>query len=121
MNKTTFILKMLNNCYLLTRDFYTFLTCSVVGRKKSGTSVYFDSILFKVENIPERGKKGVSGELANVSLQPVVTSLQAAVAPTDIVTLFATGVAVSVGIVLIWFGCKWVYGKFIRAVKGGRG
>lgn len=63
----------------------------------------------------------MSGDMANVSLQPVVDALQGAVTGSDIVNLFATGVAVSVAIVLVWFGCKWVYGKFIRAVKGGRG
>lgn len=61
----------------------------------------------------------MSGEImSNLSFAPVVEALQAAVTPTQIVTVFATGVAVSIGITLAWTGCKWVYGKFIRAVKG---
>ena len=61
----------------------------------------------------------MSGEImSSINLTPVVTSLTSAVSPQDIVTVFATGVAVSLGIVLAWTGCKWVYGKFIRAVKG---
>lgn len=56
--------------------------------------------------------------MASIDLSPVVTSLTSTVSPQDIVTVFATGVAVSLGIVLAWTGCKWVYGKFIKAVKG---
>lgn len=63
----------------------------------------------------------MSGEslMAEVSLQPVVTALQTAVTGNDIVTLFATGVSVSIGIILVWYGCKWVYAKFKNAVQGG--
>lgn len=61
----------------------------------------------------------MSGEIMDViNLQPVVEALQSAVTPTQIIAVFATGVAVSIGITLAWTGCKWVYGKFIRAVKG---
>lgn len=75
-----------------------------------------------IKNTKERARKAMSGEaMAEVSLQPIVTALQGAVTGTDIVTLFATGVTASIGIVLVWFGAKWVYGKFVRAVKGGRG
>lgn len=56
--------------------------------------------------------------MGTIDLSPVVTALQSAVTPANIVSVFATGVAVSLGLVLAWTGCKWVYGKFIRAVKG---
>ena len=56
--------------------------------------------------------------MGSIDLSPVVTALQSAVTPANIVSVFATGVAVSLGLVLAWTGCKWVYGKFIRAVKG---
>lgn len=59
--------------------------------------------------------------MGNVSLAPVVTALQGAVTAEEIVTLFATGVAVAIPLILIWFGCKWVYRRFTNAVKGGRG
>lgn len=58
--------------------------------------------------------------MGEVSLQPIVTALQSAVTGNDIVTLFATGVTASLGIMLVWFGSKWVYRKFTNAVKGGR-
>lgn len=56
-----------------------------------------------------------------VTLTPVVAALQEAITANDIVTLFATGVTVALPLILVWFGCKWVYGKFTRATKGGRG
>lgn len=59
----------------------------------------------------------MSGE----TLAPVVTALQAAITTTDVISLFATGVAVALPIILVWFGCKWVYRRFTNAVKGGRG
>ena len=58
--------------------------------------------------------------MGSVSLQPIVSALQGAVTAQDIITLFATGVTVSIGILLAWFGAKWVYRKFTNAVKGGR-
>lgn len=63
-----------------------------------------------------------SGDIfQDVTLQPVVDTLTRVIKPMDIVNLFATGVACSIVIVLVWFGCKWIYGKFVRAVRGGRG
>lgn len=62
----------------------------------------------------------MSGE-AVFDVAPVVTALQEAITTTDIVTLFATGVKVALPIILIWYGCKWVYRRFTSAVKGGRG
>lgn len=63
-----------------------------------------------------------SGDIwANVTLQPVVDTLTRVIGPMDIVNLFATGVAASIVIVLVWYGCKFVYGKFIKAIRGGRG
>lgn len=64
----------------------------------------------------------MSGEImADVSLEPVVTALQSAITPANIVTLFATGVKVALPLILIWYGCKWVYRRFTNATKGGRG
>lgn len=59
----------------------------------------------------------MSGE----TLQPVVTALQGAITGTNIIELFATGVTVALPLILVWFGCKWVYRRFTNAVKGGRG
>lgn len=59
----------------------------------------------------------MSGE----SLTPVVTALQNTIQGSDIIDLFATGVQVALPIILIWYGCKWVYRRFTNAVKGGRG
>lgn len=39
----------------------------------------------------------------NVTLQPVVDTLTSVIKPMDIVNLFATGVAASIVIVLVWF------------------
>lgn len=63
----------------------------------------------------------MSGDMSGVTLQPVVEALQEAITATDIVTLFATGVTVAIPLILVWFGCKWVYRRFTNAVKGGRG
>lgn len=59
----------------------------------------------------------MSGE----TLEPVVQALQATISGSDVIALFATGVKVALPIILIWYGCKWVYRRFTSAVKGGRG
>ncbi len=63
----------------------------------------------------------MSGDMSGVSLQPIVDALQGAIAPSDIVTLFATGVTVALPLLLVWFGSRWVYKRFTNAVQGGRG
>lgn len=63
----------------------------------------------------------MSGDMSGVTLEPVVTALQSAITANDIVTLFATGVKVALPLILVWYGCKWVYARFTRATKGGRG
>lgn len=63
----------------------------------------------------------MSGDMGSVTLQPVVDALQGAITATDIVTLFATGVTVALPLLLVWFGCRWVYRRFTNAVQGGRG
>lgn len=63
----------------------------------------------------------MSGDMANVSLNEVVSALQGAITGQDIVTFFATGVTVALPIILTWFGCRWIYRRFVNAVKGGRG
>lgn len=55
------------------------------------------------------------------TLTPVVDALQEAITITDIVNLFKSGVVVALPLILVWFGCKWVYRRFTSAVKGGRG
>lgn len=59
--------------------------------------------------------------MGDVSLAPIVTALQGAITGTDIVNLFATGVTVALPLLLVWFGCRWVYRKFVNAVQGGQG
>ena len=64
----------------------------------------------------------MSGDvMSSVTLQPIVTALQGAITPSDIVTFFATGVTVALPIILTWFGARWIYKRFTKAVKGGRG
>lgn len=63
----------------------------------------------------------MSGDMANVSLQPIVTALQSAITPENIVDFFATGVMVALPLILTWFGARWIYRRFTNAVKGGRG
>lgn len=63
----------------------------------------------------------MSGDMGEVTLKPVVDALQGAIAASDIVTLFATGVTVALPLLLVWFGCRWVYRRFTNAVQGGRG
>lgn len=58
--------------------------------------------------------------MGNVSLEPIVTALQGAISPSDIVTLFTTGVTVALPLILIWFGARWVYRRFTNAVQGGQ-
>ena len=54
-------------------------------------------------------------------LTPVVSALQGAITVSDIVTVFTSGVVVALPLILVWFGCKWVYRKFVNATRGGRG
>lgn len=64
----------------------------------------------------------MSGDImGEVSLQPVVTALQGAITPANIVSFFATGVTVALPLILTWFGARWIYRRFTNAVKGGRG
>lgn len=62
----------------------------------------------------------MSGDMFTTStLEPVVGALQEAISTTDIVNLFASGVKVALPLILVWFGCRWVYRKFTNAVQGG--
>lgn len=54
------------------------------------------------------------------TLKPVVDALQGAISTTDIVNLFTSGVTIALPLILIWFGCRWVYRKFTNAVQGGQ-
>lgn len=63
----------------------------------------------------------MSGDMTGVTLQPVVSALQEAITAQNIVELFSTGVKVALPLILTWYGCKWVYARFTRATKGGRG
>lgn len=62
----------------------------------------------------------MSGDFVG-ALQPVVDALQSAITITDVVNLFASAVMVALPLILIWYGCKFCYHRFVRAVKGGRG
>lgn len=63
----------------------------------------------------------MSGDMFTTStLQPVVEALQGAISTTDIVNLFTSGVTIALPLILIWFGCRWVYRKFTNAVQGGQ-
>lgn len=63
----------------------------------------------------------MSGDMFTTStLAPVVEALQGAISTTDIVNLFTSGVTIALPLILIWFGCRWVYRKFTNAVQGGQ-
>lgn len=63
----------------------------------------------------------MSGDMFTTStLAPVVAALQGAISTTDIVNLFTSGVTIALPLILIWFGCRWVYRKFTNAVQGGQ-
>ena len=63
----------------------------------------------------------MSGDMfTSTTLEPVVTALQGAITTTDIVNLFTSGVTIALPLILIWFGCRWVYRKFTNAVQGGQ-
>lgn len=63
----------------------------------------------------------VSGDIfADVTFEPIVRTMTSIVTPMDIVNLFATAVGACIGLVLTWFICKWLYRKFIQALRGGR-
>lgn len=59
--------------------------------------------------------------MSNVNLSTIVSALQGAVSASDIVSLMATGIAVALPLILTWFAVKFIYRKFVMAVKGGRG
>lgn len=56
----------------------------------------------------------------DISLTPLVTALQGAISPTDIIDLFTTGVTVALPLILTWFIARWVYRRFTNAVQGGQ-
>lgn len=56
----------------------------------------------------------------DISLAPLVTALQGAISPSDIITLFTTGVTVALPLILTWFIARWVYRRFTNAVQGGQ-
>lgn len=63
----------------------------------------------------------MSGDMfTTATLKPVVDALQGAISTTDIVNLFTSGVTIALPLILIWFGCRWVYRKFTNAVQGGQ-
>ena len=64
----------------------------------------------------------MSGDImTGVDLSSVVSALQGAVTGSDIITLMATGITVALPLILTWFAVKFIYRKFVMAVKGGRG
>lgn len=64
----------------------------------------------------------MSGDImSNVNLSTIVSALQGAVTGSDIVSLMATGITVALPLILTWFAVKFIYRKFVMAVKGGRG
>ena len=59
--------------------------------------------------------------MTEVTLTPIVSALQGAISGSTIVTFIATGIQVALPIILTWYGARFVYHKFVKAVKGGRG
>lgn len=59
-----------------------------------------------------------SGDIwTDVTLQPVVDTLTRVIKPMDIVNLFATGVAASIVIVLVWFRMQMDLWKICQSGK----
>lgn len=58
----------------------------------------------------------MSGDAIN--LQPVIEALTSAVTTADVVTLFAQVVTIALPFVLTWFGLRFLYRTFKRAIAG---
>lgn len=64
----------------------------------------------------------MSGDyMGNVTLQPIVDAIQGSAVPQDIVSLVATGIAIGIPFIITWFAVRYIFRKFVSAVKGGRG
>lgn len=64
----------------------------------------------------------MSGDyMGNVTLQPIVDAIQGSAVPQDIVALVATGIAIGIPFIITWFAVRYIFRKFVSAVKGGRG
>lgn len=59
----------------------------------------------------------MSGESA-ISLTPVINALTSAVTTADVVNLFAQVVTIALPFVLTWFGLRFLYKTFKRAIAG---
>lgn len=55
-----------------------------------------------------------------INVAPLVSALEASVAPTDIVTLLAAVIGAGMGFVLVWFGSRKVASGFFGALKKGK-
>ena len=54
----------------------------------------------------------------NVDLTPVIEAMTSAVTTADVVALFAQCVTVALPFVLTWFGLRFLYKTFKRAIAG---
>lgn len=53
-----------------------------------------------------------------ISLEPVITALTEAITTADIVALFAQVVTIALPFILTWFGLRFLYKTFKRAIAG---
>ena len=53
-----------------------------------------------------------------ISLKPIIDALTAAITPADVISLFAQVVTIALPFVLTWFGCRFLYKTFKRAIAG---
>lgn len=53
-----------------------------------------------------------------ISLEPVIEALTGAITTADIVSLFAQVVTIALPFILTWFGLRFLYKTFKRAIAG---
>lgn len=53
-------------------------------------------------------------------LDTVTAPMESTLTVTNLGTVIAAGLTISVGFVLAWFGFRWVWGKVKKAFLGGR-
>ena len=68
-----------------------------------------------MENVVEGG-----AGMANLDFTPVITALNSAVTPTQIITLVVGLIAFVIVYVFMWFGIRKIVKIFRSAVMGGR-
>lgn len=54
----------------------------------------------------------------DMNLTPVIQALTSTITTTDVIALFAQVVKIALPFILVWFGCRFLYRTFKRAIAG---